>query len=146
MEYSSNGKGNLAVTLGGIGTGLGLLNGGLGNIFGSARPATSEDQCVNRFEMAQQAKISELETEVRLRDAGTYALNQVNGLRDYMERRLDRVEHELCDQKVYNATSNAAIGCIQSQIAQLQGLTKLVVPNSAICPTVAPATTTTPAA
>lgn len=29
MEYASNGKGNLGVTLGAIGTGLGVLGGGL---------------------------------------------------------------------------------------------------------------------
>lgn len=34
MEYASNGKGNLGVTLGAIGTGLGVLNGGLGGILG----------------------------------------------------------------------------------------------------------------
>lgn len=28
MEYASNGKGNLGVTLGAVGTGLGLLDGG----------------------------------------------------------------------------------------------------------------------
>lgn len=31
-EYASNGKGNLGVTLGSIGTGLSVLNGALGNI------------------------------------------------------------------------------------------------------------------
>lgn len=33
-EFASNGKGNLGVTLGAIGTGFGILNGGLGNIGG----------------------------------------------------------------------------------------------------------------
>ena len=40
---------------------------------------------------------------------------------------------------------NSTIGCIQAQVAQLYGLTKLVVPNASVCPgwgnvTVAPAT------
>ena len=50
-------------------------------------------------------------------------------------------------QAVYNGTNTAAVGCIQGQIAQLQSLTKLIVPNSSCCPgwgevTVKPATTT----
>jgi len=144
MEYSSNGKGNLGVTLGAIGTGLGVLGGGLGGLLGN----NPDNMPVNRYEAAQSARISELETEVKLRDANFYALGEVGKLRDYMEHRFDRVEHELCDQKVYNATNTGAISCIQGQIAQLMSLTKLVVPNGSICPgwgdvtvSVTPATT-----
>lgn len=160
MEYSSNGKGNLGVTLGAIGTGLGALN-GLGNMFGfgnnvaggmynghAHRHNEYGERYVDRYEAAQAARISELETEVKLRDANVYTLGEVNKLRNYMENRFDRVEHELCDQKAYNAANNVTLGCIQNQITQLYGLAKLVVPNSAICPgfgevTVTPATTTT---
>jgi hypothetical protein len=51
-----------------------------------------------------------------------------------VDSKFARVEHELCDQKVYNATLNGAVGCIQGQIAQLMGWTKLVVPNTSVCP------------
>lgn len=143
MNYASNAKGNLGVTLGAIGTGLAALNGGgvLNGVLGGGN-------AYNRTEAEKDARIATLETEVKLRDANAYTLTQINGLRDYMENRLDRIEHEQCDQRVYNATNTAAIGCIQGQIAQLMGLTKLVVPNASICPgwgnvTVTPATTTT---
>lgn len=154
MEYASNAKGNAALTTGIIGTagvGLNLLGNLLGanaaNSNGSGCPCNggcSENQWVNRYEATQQARIAELETEVKLRDANTYTLSQINGLRDYVERRFDRVEHEICDQKVYNAANTGAISCIQSQIAQLFSLTKLVIPNGSVCPgwgdvTVAPA-------
>lgn len=43
MEYASNGKGNLGVTLGAIGTGLSLLNGGLGGILGGRAVPANED-------------------------------------------------------------------------------------------------------
>jgi hypothetical protein len=149
-EFASNGKGNLGVTLGAIGTGLGVLNGGLGNLgIGWNNGAMCGDNAlVNRYEATQQSRIAELETEVKLRDANFYALSEVGKLRDYMEQRFDRVEHQLCDQKVYNATNTAAISCIQGQVAQLMGLVKVVVPNSSICPgwgdvtvSVTPATT-----
>lgn len=135
-HYASNGKGNLGVTLGAIGTGLGVLGGGIGNILGGGWNAnqSGDSAFINRYEAQQQARISELETEVKLRDAYTYTISEVGKLRDYMENRFDRVEHEICDQKVFNATQIGSISCIQNQIAQLYGLTKLVVPNSAICP------------
>ena len=51
-------------------------------------------------------------------------------------------------QAVWNATQIGTIGCIQNQIAQLQSLTKLVVPNANVMPgwgnvTITPATATT---
>lgn len=48
-------------------------------------------------------------------------------------------------QLAYNATNSANLACLQNQVAQLQGMTKLVVPNSSVCPgwgsvTITPAT------
>lgn len=135
MEYTSIGKGNAALTTGIIGTagvGLNLLSNLLGM---NGQPcASSDDHCVNRYEAAQSARIAELETEVKLRDANTYTLGEVGKLRDYMERRFDRVEHELCDQRTYNAVNTSTISCIQGQIATLMGLTKTVIPTESICP------------
>ena len=54
----------------------------------------------------------------------------------------------MAGQAVWNAPQTANIGCMQNQIAQLFGLTKLVVPNTSVCPgwgnvTVTPSATTT---
>lgn len=137
-EYASKGVAGTALGLGAGALGVSLLNGGLGNIFGgygwNRNMGCAEEHFVNRYEAEQAAKIANLETEVKLRDANFYALSEIGNLRDYMEKRFDRVEHELCDQKVYNATNTAAIGCIQNQIAVLQGLTKTVIPFTSICP------------
>ena len=150
-EYASKGLAGAALGTGIGGLALGVMNGGLGNIFGGigCNAGCGDNAYINRYEAGQSARIAELETEVKLRDANFYALGEVNKVRDYMEQRFDRVERELCDQKVYNATNTAVIGCIQNQVAQLMGLTKLVVPNTSICPgwgdvtvSVTPATTT----
>jgi hypothetical protein len=135
-EFASNGKGNLGVTLGAIGTGLGVLNGGLGGLglFNNGAAMCAENAPINRYEAKQQARIAELETEVKLRDANFFTMSEMGKLRDYVDARIGRVENELCDQRVYNATNTAAISCIRSQIDQLMGLTKVVVPNSSICP------------
>lgn len=131
-----------------------LNNGGLNGLgmLGGNRYVSTDDVPVNRYEAGKDARIAELETEIKLRDANTFTMGEMNKLRDYVDRRFERVEHELCDQKVYNATNNAALGCIQGQVAQLMSLTKLVVPNGSICPgwgdvtvAITPATATTPA-
>ena len=150
MNYSSNGKGNLGVTLGAVGTGLALLggNGGLFNGLLGGNGGCHENMPVNRYEAGLQAENAELRTEVKLRDANTYTDGKLNDLRNYVDTRFAVVNDKLCAQAVHNATSDALIGCIQGQVAQLQGLTKLVVPNTSVCPgwgnvTVTPTTTTT---
>lgn len=151
-EFASNGKGNLGVTLGAIGTGLGILSGGLGNIgfMGGANNMCGDNAFVNRYEAQQQARIADLETEVKLRDANSFTLGEMSKLRDYFDNRINGIQQELCEQRVYNATNNAALGCLQAQVAQLMGLTKVVIPNTSVCPgwgnvTVTPSTTGTTA-
>lgn len=136
MEFASKGVGSAGLTTGIIGTALGALNSGVlgnGGIFGNNN-GCSENQAVSRYEAAQAARIAELETEVKLRDANTFTMGEMGKLRDYVDSKLARVESEICDQKVYNATLNGAVSCIQGQIAQLAALTKLVVPNTSVCP------------
>lgn len=142
IERHDNTRGIAGAGLGlGIaGTALGVLNGGLGGILGgmpygaAAANTPSESMPVNRYEAAQSARIAQLETEVKLRDANTFTMGEMGKLRDYVDGKFARVEHELCDQRVFNATQIGTISCIQGQIAQLMGLTKLVVPNGSICP------------
>ena len=124
------------LTTGIIGTALSVLNGGVPGLVGNVNGANMchENMPVNRYEAAQSARIAELETEVKLRDANTYTLGEINKVRDYVDRRFERVECSINQQAVYNATNNAALNCIQGQVAQLYGLTKLVVPNGSICP------------
>ena len=68
-------------------------------------------------------------------------------MKDYTAQ-INALQAQLAQQAVYNATNTATIGCIQNQVNQLLGLTKLVVPNTSVCPgwgnvTITPATTTT---
>lgn len=136
-KYASKGVAGTGLGLGIAGTALGLLNGGAlpGILGGNANRATcNEDHFVNRYEAAQAARIAELETEVKLRDANTYTDGKILDLYRYVDGKFSAVEGELCQQRVYNATNTAAINCINGQIAALMSLTKMVVPNSSICP------------
>lgn len=134
-EYATRGVGAAGLTTGVIGTALGVLNGGLGNLLsGNGNCGCNEDHWVNRYEAAQSAKISELETEVKLRDANTYTLTEMGKLRDYVDRRFSGVESQLCNQSVLNSQITANISCMQGNIATLMGLTKTIVPITNVCP------------
>jgi hypothetical protein len=150
-HYASKGVAGAGLGLGIAGTALGLMAGGLGNfgiLSGNNKNVPSEDHCVNRYEANQAARIAELETEVKLRDSNIYTDGKILDLYKYVDGKLACIENQLCEQRVYNATNTSAIACLQGQVAQLAGLTKVVIPNTSICPgwgnvTVAPATTTT---
>lgn len=146
-HYASNGKGNLGVTLGAIGTGLGVLGGGLngiGGILGNgwgrnvAGGCCESDHFVNRYEAGKDARIAELETEVKLRDANTYTDSKILDLYRYVDGKFSCVEGQIAQQAVYNATNTANFACLQNQVAQLQALTKVVIPGSSICPEMMP--------
>lgn len=135
-EYVA-GRGTTA--LGIIGTVLGSLgvagNGGVGGLFNVGSGAVChENMPINRYEAQQSARIAELETEVKLRDANVYTMQEMGKLRDYVDAKFSTVHEELCQQRVYNATNTATINCIAGQVAQLMSLTKCVIPNSSICP------------
>lgn len=115
------------------GTALNLLqNGGLGNVLGGSR--CSDDHCVNRYEAAQAAEIARLSTEVKLRDANTYTDQKLIEMYRYVDGKFGCVESQIAQQNVYNATNTATLNCISGQIAQLQSLTKLIVPITSVCP------------
>lgn len=103
---------------------------------------------VTRYELAQENRIAKLETEVALRDANIFTDQKIADLYATLDSRIRGVEAGLNAQAVYNATNTATINCIEGQVAQLFGLTKLVVPNTSVCPgwgnvTITPSTTTT---
>lgn len=141
-DYASKGVANAGLVTGIIGAALGVLNGNGGNVLGGLFG------CNTNRELAQKdARIAELTTEVKLRDANIYTDQKLTDVYERLSGRINCVEAKVCEQHAYNAANNATLGCIQGQIAQLQSLTKMVVPNSSVCPgwgnvTITPATTT----
>lgn len=147
-NYASNGKANAALTTGIIGTsgfGLGLLNSlsnGMG-LFGNnnCRPVCSEDHVINRYEAAQAARIAELETEVKLRDANTYTDQKLLDVYKYFDGENKQIRADICEmraqQGVINANVMSGIDVLKSQVAgtqtMLAGITRTAVPESVIC-------------
>lgn len=158
-EFASKGVAGAGLGLGIAGTAMGVLNGGLGNILGGLGgwnngwnrqgvvPVCGDDMPVTRYELGQESKIAELQSQIALRDANTYNDQKLLEVYKYFDGKLEHINHKLCEQAVWNTAQTGTINCMTAQIAQLYGLTKLVVPNTAICPgwgevTITPATTT----
>ena len=139
-DYANiNAKANAGVTLGTIGTaisGVNALTGGaLNDLFsGLTNRNCNHEAQYTRYDAAKDARIAELETEVKLRDSYTFTMSEIGKFREYMESRLDKHEAAINAQAVYNATLNSTIGCLSNQVAQLMALTKTVIPNTSVCP------------
>lgn len=165
-EYTTRGQGNLNTVLGAVGTAAAvmpnLFNGG---IFGNGcNSGCSENTVVTRYENSLVQQIAAKDSENALLRSQVYIdgklvdvvkdyTAQINALAAQVQANKDAQTAINTQQAVYNGANNATLSCMQGQIAQLFALTKLVVPNSSVCPgwgnvTITPATstTTTPAA
>lgn len=142
IEYARKGVAGAGLGLGIAGTALGLLNGGGGilNLGGWGNNCgCSENIPVNRYEADKNARIAELESEVKLRDANTYTDSKLLSMYQYVDGRLRGVEAQICQQAVVNAQVTANLSCMQGQIGTLMGLTKTIIPNNNVCPEPMPA-------
>lgn len=117
------GKGTTA--LGIIGTALGGLAtaGGLGGVLGvpaavAANGACSESMLVNRYEAQQAARIAELETEVKLRDANAYTDQKTLALYQYIDGRLRGIEAQIAEQAVMNQKVAGSFELVRGDIAR----------------------------
>ena len=124
MEYTA-GKGTTA--LGIIGTALGGLAVAGGSLLGAngmlnpraaaAEGCCSENHLVNRYEAAQAARIAELETEVKLRDANTYTDQKALETYKYIDGRLRDVESQISAQAVINQRTADSFALAASDLA-----------------------------
>lgn len=138
-SYASKGVAGAALGTGIGGLALGALNSGLLNLGGIGTPRNGgcycgEDHLINRYEAGMSAKIAELETEIKLRDANTYTLGEMNKMRNYVDAKFDAINGQLCQQAVVNAQITANLSCLQNTVSVLSGLTKTVIPIDNVCP------------
>lgn len=158
MNYASRGLGATAAALGGSALGVALLggngNGILGNLFGGNHYCCEGNMPVTRYELGQQNEISALRSENELLKADKYTDQKIAEVYTVLNNKVDKINCELRDVAVYQATNTATVGCLANQVNGLQAIlgniTKTVVPNGAICPgwgdvtvTVTPTTTPT---
>lgn len=126
MEFASNGKGNAALTLGIIGTGLSVLNGGLGNVFGGnglmgSGYGYSNDVLALSMQNAKLA--ADLETERKFSD-----------LRSDMYSAINTLDSKICSNAASQALINANVASnynlLDNQVNTLYGFTKTVINSS----------------
>jgi uridine phosphorylase len=145
-EFASQGVAGSGLGLGIAGTALAVLNGGLGNLlggFGGMNYAgCSENHLVNRYELAQESKIAELQSQIALRDANTYNDQKLLEVYKYFDGELKEIRQHQCDkwaaQGVINAKFEAGMDVMASQIgsinATIGSITRTVIPNANVCP------------
>lgn len=146
MEYASKGVAGTALGTGIGGLALGVANSGLlPNLFGANRTACGDDAAVNRYELSMTQQMANKDMEIaywrgqdetnrKISDSYANLESQIKDLAREVRCNKDEQSGINLQQAVYNGTNTAAIGCIQGQIAQLFSLTKLIVPNGAVCP------------
>lgn len=127
--------------LGIIGTALGGLaalgnGGGLFNMGGGM--CCSENTPVSRYELGQQNEISQLRSENELLKADKYTDQKIAEVYTVLNNKVDKINCELRDVAVYQATNTATISCLSNQVnglqAVLNSITKVVIPNGSVCP------------
>lgn len=142
FDVGSNGKVNAALTTGIIGTVGAALGGGLGNFLGGGNQARSCED--TRLISALESKIAKLESEKYTDSVGTGVYAELN-------KKYNELAQFIAAQDKANAVAEAVnaerLNCLSGRVAQLEALTKLVVPNASVCPgwgnvTITPATTT----
>lgn len=134
-NYASKGTANTGLGFGIAGTALSLLNdGALGGLFGRNGGTCESDHTVNRYEANQAARIAQLESEVKLRDANTYTDKKMLDMYQYMDGRLRGIEAQISQQAVINSQITANISCMQNELNTLSAMTKTVIPIGNVCP------------
>lgn len=120
MEYASKGVATGGLTTGIIGTALGALN-SLG-LLGGAGLATGvgalapEQMPVTRYELEQQQKISELQSQIALRDANTYNDKKSLEMYRYIDGQLNAIQTRLGEQAVHNQSTRDSFQIMQERL------------------------------
>lgn len=137
-NYASHGVGSAALTTGIIGTAgtaLGLLGGNLGGLFGGMNNnKCADNQPISRYESALIQENAAKDGKIALLEANIYNDSKTLELYKYIDGKIEGINAQICAQAVVNAQVAANIGCMQSAIATLQGLTKTVIPIGNVCP------------
>ena len=114
---------------------------GFGGIFGGNNAQCQDTRMISALE----SEIAKLKSERYTDQVGTEVYAEIN--KKYVE--LAQFIAQLDKQNaVFEAVNAERISCLANRVSAIEALTKLVVPNSSVCPgwgnvTITPATTTT---
>lgn len=149
MEYASNAKGNLGVTLGAVGTGLNLLTGGIGLMNAGSSLTNHASNYVTKDELRMAQDIASKDSQIALLSAESDSEKKMIEVYKQTRSEIKELQDEVRDnrreqdawnatQAVNNAQMSAAIAANAMSIANLQSccsaITQLKIPNTAVCP------------
>lgn len=132
MEYASKGIGTAGLTTGIIGTALSALGGGALN--GLLGGRNESDEFVTRYDVNMMREIMDRDRKIALLEADKYTDQKLADFADRMNNKFSGIEQQIGAQAVWNATQTGTLACLQGQIAQLQSMVKVVIPNSSVVP------------
>ena len=116
---ASKGVAGTGLGLGAAGVALGLLNGGLGNLLGGCGAwggNCHENTPVTRYELGQESKIADLQSQIALRDANTYNDQKMLELYKYFDGKFTEVNGVLGAQAVQNQATKDSFQLLQERL------------------------------
>ena len=123
-DYARKGVAGAGLGLGIAGTALGLLgNGALPGLFGgwgNCGNGCSENMPVTRYELGQEAKIADLQSQIALRDANTYNDQKTLEVYKYIDGQLRDVRDVLSAQAVHNQKTEDSFVLARQDIAAVE--------------------------
>nr|DAH56735.1 MAG TPA: hypothetical protein [Caudoviricetes sp.] len=126
MEYTARqgttALGIIGTALGGLAVAGGPILAGLNGrgAVAAAEAGCSDNHLVNRYEAAQAARIAELETEVKLRDANAYTDQKILQTYQYVDGRMRDLEADLSAQKVINQRTQDSFALAQADLSAVK--------------------------
>lgn len=129
-EFASRGVANTGLGFGIAGTALALLE-GAGSLFAGCMGRDSTDKPVSRYELSLVQENAILKAQADIDKKLVEVYNAINDKANANRERFTAFEKE---QLVYNGVNSATIGCLQQQVNALLGMTKMVIPNTSVCP------------
>ena len=129
-NFASKGVAGAGLGTGIAGLSLGVLNalgngGILGGLLGGcnngwAAGVCSDNMPVSRYELGQESKIAELQSQIALRDANTYNDQKTLELYKYIDGHLREVRDTLCAQAVHNQKTEDSFILARQDIAAVE--------------------------
>lgn len=151
-HVTGQGQGNLNTVLGSLGTAsfLGInANNLLGGLGGRCGCGDGSSAPISRYEATMMQELAAKDSKIGLLESNIYTDSKIADVYERLNNKISAMEKEQnainLQQAVYNGVNTAAVECIKGQIQTLMGITKVVIPNSSICPgwgnvTITPAT------
>lgn len=149
-EYTPIGQGTYNTVAGSVGLASALFGGNGGNLFGGLFGGSNNGVSKETFDLSMQLSASQRDNAILTAELNTEKkmVEVFNALNDKINKVVADQTAVNAQQAVYNCAANSSISVLQTQVAQLLGMTKTVIPNSSVCPGWGNATvsvTTTPA-